>query len=43
MKLHDYLWEYIDYQNKNPGLSDLEASGVPPRISGRPGDHRGQQ
>ena len=27
MKLHDYLWEYIDYQNKNPGLSDLEAQG----------------
>ena len=27
MKLHEYLWEYIDYQNKNPGLSDLEAQG----------------
>ncbi len=27
MKLHEYLWEYIDFQNKNPGLSDLEAQG----------------
>ena len=27
MKLHEYLWEYIDYQNKNPGLSDLVAQG----------------
>lgn len=30
MKLHEYLWEYIDdYQNKNPGLSDLEAEDCP--------------
>lgn len=29
MKLHEYLWEYIDYQNNNPGLSDLEAENCP--------------
>lgn len=27
MKAHEYLWEYMDFQNKNPGISDLEAQG----------------
>lgn len=29
MKLHEYLLEYIDDQNKNPGLSDPEAENCP--------------
>ena len=30
MKLHDYLWEYIDYQNKNPGLREAYEMGSKP-------------